>query len=48
MTPTRKSNASPIDIEAQGDAEERRLDAAREILERISDLGPESLEARRL
>ena len=46
MTPTRKSNASPIDIEAQGDAEERRLDAAREILERISDLGPESLEAR--
>ena len=46
MTPARRNNTSPIDVEAQGDPEEQWRNAARKIYERIVALGPESPEGR--
>ena len=46
MRPTRRNNKSQLDAEAQDDPEERWLNAAREIHERIGALGPESPEGR--
>jgi hypothetical protein len=46
VRPTRKKTASQLDAEAQEDPEERWLNAAREIRERIDILGPESPEGR--
>jgi hypothetical protein len=46
MRSPRRSNKSQLDVEAQDDPEERWLNAAREIRERIDALGPESPEGR--
>jgi hypothetical protein len=44
VRPSRRNNKSQLDAEAQDDPEERWLNAAREIRERIDALGPESPE----
>jgi hypothetical protein len=44
MRATRRNNTSQLDVEAQGDPEERRRSVAREIRERIGALDPESPE----
>jgi hypothetical protein len=46
MTPTRRSNTSQLDAEAQGDPDERWRKAAGEILEQINAKGPQSPERR--
>jgi hypothetical protein len=46
VRPPRRNNKSPLDAEAQDDPEERWVNAAREIRERIERLGPGSPEGR--